>query len=56
MALVAPTRPIWAIAVVLAVLGVLARLVALPVISVHPCWLVAAGFVVLLIGTTYKGL
>ena len=55
MALSAPTRPVWAISVVLAVIGVLGKLVAIPIVSPHACWWVAAGFVVLLIGTTYKG-
>jgi hypothetical protein len=55
MALSAPTRPVWAVSVVLAVIGVLGKLVAIPYVSGYAGWWIGAGFVVLLIGTTYKG-
>ena len=56
MALSAPTKPVWIIAIILGVLGLLGRFVAIPFISVNAFWLLAAGFVVLAIATIYKGL
>ncbi len=56
MALSAPTRPVLVVSVVLVALGVLGRFVPIPIVSLHPIWLLAAGYVVLLIGNVYKGL
>ncbi len=56
MALSAPTRPVLAISVVLAALAVLGKFIPIPIVSLHPIWVLAAGYVVLLIGNLYKGL
>lgn len=56
MALSAPTRPVWTIALILGVLGFLGKLAVIPMITVNAFWLLAAGFVVLAISTVYKGL
>jgi uncharacterized membrane protein len=48
------TTTFW-IAVVLAVLGVLAAIVKIPVLSGIAIWLVVAGFVVLALGNLMKG-
>ncbi len=55
MALSAPTRPVWIIAIILGVLGLLARFVAIPFITAYAFWLVAVAFVVLAIATALKG-
>lgn len=44
------------IAVILGVLGILANLVTIPVLSGFAFWLVAAGFVILVLGNYFKGL
>lgn len=56
MALSAPTRPVWSIAVILGVLGLLGRFAAIPFVTANAFWLLAAGFALLLISTTYKRL
>jgi type IV secretory pathway VirB3-like protein len=56
MALSAPTRPAWIIAVVLGVLGLLGKFVAIPYVTVNAFWLLAVAFVVLAIATAVKGL
>jgi len=55
MALSAPTRPAWIIAIILGVLGLVGRFAAIPFITAHAFWLVAVGFVVLAIATALKG-
>lgn len=46
----------WWIAVILGVLGILAQLVTIPVLSGFAFWLVAAAFVLLALGTYLKDL
>jgi hypothetical protein len=46
----------WLIAVILGVLGIIAFLVTIPVLSGFAFWLVAAGFVLLALATLLKGL
>ena len=46
----------WWIAVILGVLGILAALVEIPVLTGIAIWLVAAGFVILVVATLVKGL
>ncbi len=53
MALSAPTRPVWIIAIILGVLGLLGKFVAIPFVTAYAFWL-AAGSVVLAIGTALK--
>ena len=55
MALSAPTRPVWIIAIILGVLGLLGRFVTIPFITAYAFWLVVVGFVVLAIATALKG-
>lgn len=46
----------WWIAVILGVLGILAKLVTIPVLSGYAFWLVAAAFVLLALATYLKDL
>jgi hypothetical protein len=55
MRLNAPKKITWWIAVVVGVVGVLAELVTIPVLSSIAFWLVAAAFVVLALATYLKG-
>jgi len=55
MKLSAPTQNLWAIAVILGVLGVLGKLVLIPVLSANAFWLVTLGFAVLVLATVFKG-
>ncbi|MGH7596180.1 MAG: hypothetical protein ACREOI_07500 [bacterium] len=55
MKLNAPTQGLWLIAVILGVLGILGKFVAIAYVSANSFWLVAIGFVVLMIGTKMKG-
>ena len=52
----APTVPIWAVAVILGVLGILANLVVIPILSPLAFWMVALAFVILAVATMIKGL
>lgn len=57
MKLNAPKNITWWIAVVLGVLGILGTLITLPIITgTLAFWFVAAGFVLLALGTYLKGL
>jgi heme/copper-type cytochrome/quinol oxidase subunit 1 len=51
-----PRRVTWWIAILLAIVGVLAELIALPVLSNVAFWLVVAAFVLLAAGTVARGL
>lgn len=55
MNLSAPRQVTFWIAVVLAVLGILAQLITIPVLSGFAFWLVVIGFVVLAIGNLAEG-
>jgi heme/copper-type cytochrome/quinol oxidase subunit 1 len=46
----------WWISVILGVLGILAHLVTIPVLSAIAFWLVAAGLVLLVLANLIKGL
>ena len=52
----APKQATFLIAVVLAVLGLLSTLVAIPVLSENSFWLVFVGFVVLALGNMLDGM
>jgi len=52
----APKQTTWWIAVVIAVLGILARLVTIPVLSGFAFWLVVIGFALLAVATVVEGL
>lgn len=56
MNLSAPTKPVFIVSVVLAILGLLPMLgVALPFIGAYACWVLLAGFVLLALGCVLKG-
>lgn len=55
MNLSAPKQTTFWVAVILAVLGILATLVTIPVLSGIAFWLVVLGFVVLLVGNLAEG-
>ena len=55
MRLSAPKKTTWWVAVVVGVVGVVANLVTIPVISGFAFWLVVIGFVLLALGTYLKG-
>ncbi|MBN1219113.1 MAG: hypothetical protein JXM69_09295 [Anaerolineae bacterium] len=56
MQLSAPKQITWWIAVIVAVVGLIAALVTIPVLSGIAFWLVVIGFVVLLLGTIVSGM
>ena len=56
MKLSPPKQITFWIAVVLAVLGVLANLITIPVLSGLAVWLVVIGFVVLAVGNLVEGI
>ncbi len=56
MKLSAPKITTWWIAVILGILGVLAKLVTIPVLSGIAFWLVVAGLVLLILATLLKDL
>jgi uncharacterized membrane protein HdeD (DUF308 family) len=52
----APKQITWWIAVVIGVLGILASLVTIPVLSGFAFWLVAIGFALLAVATVTEGM
>jgi len=56
MKLNAPQQITWWIALIVGVVGIIAHLVAIPVLSGLSFWLVAAAFVLLILATYLKGL
>jgi heme/copper-type cytochrome/quinol oxidase subunit 1 len=56
MRLSAPKQVTWWIALVIGVLGILANLVAIPVLSGFAFWLVVVAFVLLILATFLEGL
>ena len=56
MKLSAPQKTTWLVALIVGVVGILARLVAIPVLSGMAFWLVAVAFVLLVLATYLKGL
>jgi hypothetical protein len=55
MKLSAPKQVTFWIAVVFAVLGIIAKLVVIPVLSGFAGWLVVIGFVILAVGNLIEG-
>jgi hypothetical protein len=47
----APSQIAWIIALILGVVGVIAKFVVIPTVSTYDFWLVAVGWVVLLVAT-----
>lgn len=58
MRLNAPTRPTWAIAAVVGILGILMQLttLAIPGLLIAPFWLVSIAFLILLVATVARNL
>ena len=56
MKLNAPKKLTWWIAVIVGVIGIVAHLVTIPVVSGFAFWLVAVAFVLLALATYLKGL
>jgi heme/copper-type cytochrome/quinol oxidase subunit 1 len=56
MKLSAPMQVTWLIAVIVGVVGIIAGLVSIPVLSGFAFWLVVIGFVILVLATLMKGL
>jgi hypothetical protein len=55
MRLSAPSQTLWIIAVILGGLGILSRFVRIPnITSYYSFWLVAAGFIILVIATASR--
>jgi hypothetical protein len=56
MSLSAPTRPVFLISLILAILALLGILVAIPVISPNAYWLAILAYIVLALGNVMKGM
>jgi hypothetical protein len=56
MKLSRPKNITWWIAVILGVIGILAILLPIPSLSAYAVWLIAAGFIILALGTALKDL
>ena len=56
MKLSAPTQIVWIIALVLGIVGIIAGLVAIPVLSGLAFWIVVIGWLLLVVSTAMKGL
>lgn len=56
MKLSAPTQPIWIIAAILGILGVIGHFVSIPVVSPYQFWFVVVGWALLVLATMLKGL
>jgi hypothetical protein len=54
MRLNTPTQVVWIIALILGIVGILATLVTIPIISGIAFWLVVAGWALLLIATVLR--
>jgi uncharacterized membrane protein len=52
----APKQITWWIAVVVGAVGILAKVISIPVLSGFPGWLVAIGFALLAVATVVDGL
>ncbi|HXV42822.1 MAG TPA: hypothetical protein VEC96_07145 [Anaerolineae bacterium] len=55
MKLSAPTQLAWIIALILGIVGVIASLVTIPVLSAYAFWIVVIGWLILIIATAIKG-
>lgn len=51
----APKASIWLLAMILGLLGIVGYFVDIPVVTDNLYWFVVAGFGLLAIGTTFKG-
>jgi hypothetical protein len=56
MKLSAPTQLVWIIALVVGIVGIIAAIVTIEVLSGLAIWIVAAAWLLLLVSTAIKGL
>ena len=56
MKLNAPTQMVWYIALAVGIVGVLAALVTIPVLSGFAFWLVVIAWLILVVSTAMKGM
>ncbi len=54
MRLSAPTYPIWLLAVILGILGIVGKFVFIQYVTAYSFWLVTGGFVLLFLATLFK--
>lgn len=54
MKLNAPTQPLWLASVILGGLGILVELVKIPTLLPYAFWLLAIGFIILVVATLMK--
>ncbi len=52
----APKSIVWLIAIILGVIGILGYFIDIPFVTEYNYWLVVAGFGLLAIGTSFKGI
>ena len=51
-----PSKGVWIIGLLLGILGILGHFASLDFLSVYNFWLLLGGFILLAIGTTFKGI
>lgn len=51
----APSKPVWAIGMIAGILGVIGHFAKIDVITPNSFWLLLVGFVLLALGTAFKG-
>ena len=56
MKLNAPTQMVWIIALVVGIIGVIASLVTIPVLSGFAFWIVVIAWLILVVSTAMKGM
>ena len=56
MKITPPTKLVFWLSTVIAVLGILGKFITLPFISMYYCWLLLVAFVLLWLGNVFKGL
>lgn len=55
MNLTPPTKNVFYVSVVLAVLGILGNFISIPFVSAYAFWILVVAYVVLFLGNTMKG-
>lgn len=56
MKLNAPTQLVWIIALVVGIVGILAGLITIPVLSGFALWIVVIAWLILIVSTAMKGM
>lgn len=54
MKLSAPTVPVWWIAVIVGVLGIISHFTPIPQITPYQFWMVCIGFILLVVATLFR--